>query len=738
VVGGIKPETEDRQRFRHAHVGRRQTRAVVISMASPTSASSGTTDLVRGFAGVLGRHKLLFLLGVLLGGGLCAGLYAITPKIYVSNSQLLITKKRPEGGAVDTRDAIDDFVGTHQGLLKSPLLVKRAIRDDSLDARPALYEAGRELPETILRNLSVSRQRDSMGLGTSILALSYRAADPADASEVLSALLKAYRKTVDEVYAHTTDDVRDMFERARTDLSRELLDKETAYQAFRKNSPLLWKGKDGVNPHQERLANLETKRSALLLQEAETQGKLTALENAVQAGVDRDTLRTMVSELAKPEIESIRQNQVGRWQEQVLLLVQQEQKLRERFGDDHPEVKSVRESLAAARAFLNRPAAAAEGSGSGLAIDPVKARIASLRQELEQLKTTGLLVARLCQDESEAAAKLSGFEVDDEMHRNDLQRTQLLFEALLKRLQDASLAKDSGGFEATVIAPPGSDGIKKVQPSGLLFASAAVLLGLVFGTGFTVLAEMRDHRFRDIDEVRSLLELPMLGRIPSLASRRSRDATALLTTVADRASRSAEAFRGLRSTLATAFGDGKVLQVASPRGGDGTTALAANLAVVLAAAGKRVVLVEANLTSPRLADVFARGPAAGIVAALRSDGPLEQFLVAGPTPNLSLLLAEHRLATPGDILAGPDFAALIGSLRERFDLVILDGPPLCRADAVALVGLTDGVLLAANFVRTTRPDAVRAVDALREMKSRVVGVVVNEAASAETFEAAVR
>jgi Mrp family chromosome partitioning ATPase len=95
------------------------------------------------------------------------------------------------------------------------------------------------------------------------------------------------------------------------------------------------------------------------------------------------------------------------------------------------------------------------------------------------------------------------------------------------------------------------------------------------------------------------------------------------------------------------------------------------------------------------------------------------------------------LATPGDILAGPDFAALIGGLRERFDLVILDGPPLCHADAMALVGLTDGVLLAVNFVRTNRSDAVRAVDVLREMKARIVGVVVNEAA-AETLEAAGR
>jgi polysaccharide biosynthesis transport protein len=702
-------------------------------MPSQTTASSGATDLVRGFGGVLLRHKLVFLLGILLGAAVCAGVYAITPKVYVSNSQLLILKKRPEGVAVETRDALDDFVGTHQGLLKSPLLVKIAIRDGQLDTRPALREEGRELPESILRNLTVSRQRDSMGLGTSILTLSYRATDPADASAVLQALLDAYSKKIGEFYSRSTDDVRDMFERARDVLSRELLDKESVYREFRKKSPLLWKGKDGVNPHQERLANLETKRATLLLQQAETQGKLTALENAANSGVDRDTLLAMVSDSAKPEVESIRQNQVGRWQEQVLLLVQQEQKLRERFGDDHPEVKSVRESLAAARSFLNRPAAAAEGT-IGKAIDPVRARIASLRQELEQLKTTESLVSRLCRDETEAASKLSGYEVEDEMHRNDLQRTQQLFETLLKRLQDASLAKDSGGFEATPIAPPGSDGVKKVQPSGLLFGSAALLLGLVLGTGFAMLAEMRDHRFRNVDDVRSLLELPMLGRIPRLASRRARNATVLLTTVAERTSPSAEAFRGLRSTLATALGDGKVLQVASPRTGDGSTSLAANLAVVLAAAGKRVVLVEANLSAPRLADVFGRKSVAGIVALLRGDGPLDQFLVPGPIPNLSLLLAEHRLGAPGDVLAGPDFAALISALRERFDLVILDGPPLLsRADAMGLVGLTDGVLLGVNFVRTDRPDAVRAVEVLREVNARIVGIVVNEANAAESF-----
>ena len=414
-------------------------------------------------------------------------------------------------------------MGTHQILLKSPMIVDLAIRDDSLARHPDLQESGRSLQESILRNLSVNRQRDSMGLGTSILALSFRASDPEDASEVLDAILKAYRKTLAEVYSRTTDDTRDMFLRARDGLHRELLQKETAYQDFRKKSPLLWKGKDGVNPHQERLTNLETKRVTLALQKAETQGKLTAAPEspAAPASIGGGGGRPVASDLAKPEVESVRQNQTGRWQEQVLLLVQQEQKLLERLGEDHPEVQAVRQSLKTARAFLNQPAAAAEGTKSLAVFDPVRSRIASLKQELEQLRATETLVANLCRQETDAASKLSGYEVEDEMHRNDLQRTQLLFETLLKRLQDANIAKDSGGFEARVIAEPGFDGVKKVQPSGLLFGSAGLLLGLLLGAGFVAMAELRDRRFRDPEAIRSALDLPILGRVPRLIRRRS-------------------------------------------------------------------------------------------------------------------------------------------------------------------------------------------------------------------------
>src|SRR5205085_30380 len=149
------------------------------------------------------------------------------------------------------------------------------------------------------------------------------------------------------------------------------------------------------------------------------------------------------------------------------------------------------------------------------------ARIVALQQEIAQLRATENLVAELCRDETSAASRFSGYEVEDEMQRNDLQRTQLLFEAMLKRLQDAKVANDTGGFEATVIAPPGSDGVKKAQPSGLLFASGGVLLGILMAGGFIAIAELRERRYRSVGEIRGRLNLPILGRIPALRRRRT-------------------------------------------------------------------------------------------------------------------------------------------------------------------------------------------------------------------------
>jgi capsular exopolysaccharide synthesis family protein len=171
-----------------------------------------------------------------------------------------------------------------------------------------------------------------------------------------------------------------------------------------------------------------------------------------------------------------------------------------------------------------------------------------------------------------------------------------------------------------------------------------------------------------------------------------------------------------------------VVQVTSPRSADGTTLTATNLAVAVAASGKQVVLVDANFAAPRIGALFGERPRTGLGTLLRGAGPLERFLTAAATPNLMLLRAEDGVIGAEDLLAGPSFADTIRFLRERFDMVIIDGPAvLCGAGASTLVSVSDAVLLAVNLRRTDRQDAERSVEMLRNVRAKILGIVVNEA-----------
>jgi succinoglycan biosynthesis transport protein ExoP len=707
---------------------------------TPSAAERASADeLVRGVLAVLGRHKLLILLGLMLGGAAAAGLYLITPPAYASNAQLWVNKKRGEGLGVESRDSQEDYLATQQGLLKSPLMIDKAIQMGGLADRQTLNEPGKDLSESILKNFSVSRQKDSMGSGTNILALGYRSRVPDDANAVLEAVIKAYRKTLADLSARSTGDIRDLFAQARDGLHKELLDKERAYHEFRKQSPLIWRGRDGVNPHQERLTNLEPRHAAILVRQAETKARLEALEDAIKSNADRNALLAMASEFsAKPELDGVKQSQVSRWQEQVLLLVQQEAKLLEKLGPDHPEVTAVRQGLAAAREFLSRPAtAASDGVASleGKPIDPVQSCIQSLRQELEYLKTAESLVGRLCKLEREEARKLSGYEVEDEMHHNDLLRTQQMFETLLKRLQDANLGKEVGGLELTVIAEPGSDGVKKVQPSKILFGAGGIVMGLMFAAGLVGLAEFRNRRFRAGEEVHRALQLPILGRIPTVPAKPN-EPRKLLAMEAAPTSAAAEAFRGLRTAFLASLGGAshRVLQVVSARSQEGKTTAATNLAAALAQAGRRVALIEGNLAAPKLGGVFDKFPPTGMLAVLRDGLPVDQALVDTGIPGLSLLPVERAISPAGDLLASPEYRTMIAALRERFDIVLIDGAPILQvADSMTLAACTDGAILALSLARTDRNDALRAAQMLRDVRTPILGVACMDAPTEETF-----
>ena len=207
------------------------------------------------------------------------------------------------------------------------------------------------------------------------------------------------------------------------------------------------------------------------------------------------------------------------------------------------------------------------------------------------------------------------------------------------------------------------------------------------------------------------------------------DLAGYLVTLRDPMSAASEAYRTLRANLLYGVVDDppKVIVITSPGRGEGKSITCANLGVVLAQVGKSVLVVDCDLRKPTLHSVFGLGNELGLITALvkeRSlqdtwDQPMEglRVLTAGPTP-----------PNPAEVLSTQRFAELMQQLREEFDYVLLDGPPLGHvADSAILSVHADGSLLVIDSQNTRKVAVRRSVRDLEAVGGEVIGVVMNKA-----------
>src|SRR5262249_54483549 len=163
--------------------------------------------------------------------------------------------KRPDAvTGVDTRPlSLEDYVATHQALLRSPLIVERACKKRHLGALQCFAGEKEEVTEAVIRGLTVTRDRPTGSGQDNILNLSFQGTAAGECATVLNAVIESYKDFLEETYRNLSEETLRLITQARDVLHKELTEKEAAYRKFRKETPLLmWKGKDGANLRQER------------------------------------------------------------------------------------------------------------------------------------------------------------------------------------------------------------------------------------------------------------------------------------------------------------------------------------------------------------------------------------------------------------------------------------------------------------------------------------------------------
>ncbi|WP_185996571.1 polysaccharide biosynthesis tyrosine autokinase [Nocardioides campestrisoli] len=311
----------------------------------------------------------------------------------------------------------------------------------------------------------------------------------------------------------------------------------------------------------------------------------------------------------------------------------------------------------------------------------------------------------------------------------DARAAQTLAQAYVEELQDLirELETPSGEERAPIKATVVDDASfedSPVSPQPVRNFGLAGVLGLLLGLGIAVLREVMDNTVKTGEQATESGGAPVLGSIAFDSSAPKRPLISSLEPHAPRV----EAFRVLRTNMQFVDVDragGRAYVVSSSIPGEGKTTTSVNLALATAQAGTKVVVVEADLRRPRLSHALGIDNTIGLTTALVGKVSLDDALQEQES-GLTVLPSGAIPPNPSELLQSHAMQELLAELRSRFDLVILDAPPLLPVtDAALIASQADGALLVARYGKTTKDQLTHAVERLDAVGARTVGIVLN-------------
>jgi|UPI000478D55B capsular exopolysaccharide synthesis family protein len=337
-----------------------------------------------------------------------------------------------------------------------------------------------------------------------------------------------------------------------------------------------------------------------------------------------------------------------------------------------------------------------------------------------------------------AASKLNESTVKLQMLAQQASSSRQLYEALYGQLQEANV---QAGLRATniKIADSARPSATPARPNPPLYVAIGLAAGMLFGVSTAFLREHMDETVRTHLQLQPLTRLPVLASVPrvhdSLPEQKSergflpKRIGKTSPLLAKPKSALAESYRTLRTSIALAAAGRPLhtLLVTSPLAGEGKTSVSYNVAIAFACAGKKVLLVDADLRHPQLHEYFNCSQSPGLSEVLADDKPSAALIQPHPTVrNLFLLPAGEASAATSELLGSAKLDDLLSVLKQSYGLIIIDSAPvLLTADAVALAAKVDATLGVVRAGVTNKVAVERAASVLERASSRAMGFVLN-------------
>ncbi len=711
---------------------------------------------VKDFAAKILRHWRLIVVTTTLcaAGGLVK--YFITPKEYTARALIQI-ERRSLGPLIGVQNPWlenywnMEFYPTQERLLQSRGLAELVVRNLHLATDPAFTDqaapqAGGEasaaaddaaianLAQAIRGGLSVRRIRD-----TQLIELFYTSHTPTLAARLANGFAQSFIEMGVANRYETAGQASTFLADEIANLRSEISTKERQLQEIGRRNDIVSLDPDSDQLRQ-RLQALNQDYAEAQNQRIQLEAKYRELSNGPDASVADSYSGGQVNQLRANLLE-MEQDYASRsrtykpdWPQMVELkgkIDQTQQALDKLIRDNARKAREAAQSEYQAALRQERGLALEIDNVKGQSLDTKGGRLEFLNLE-DEVGTRRQLLNQLLQRQSE---------------------TQVT-----ARLQDTKASNVQ--VVDTALVPGGPS-----RPSLRQDGSLGLMLGLALGVGLALLREFMDRTIKTSEELERVLTLPVLAVIPDIfdtgrpygyggygygygygatsssgKGKRSRANRAwlekrkkedpqrieLLPHEKPRLAVS-EAYRSLRTAILLSSAEElKVIAVTSAEAGEGKTATATNLAVVMAQLGRQVLIVDGDLRKPRLHQLFGVSNRLGLVNYLTGTAEPETIFSPTEVPNLVVCPSGPLPPNPSELLSSERMQRFLERVRSRFDFIVIDTPPtLAVTDSTLIGSFTDGVVLCCRAGRLLREDARACRDRLRFSEVRPLGAVLN-------------
>ena len=631
---------------------------------------------------------------------------------FTAESHLYLKQSRPTV-ASDSQDSApkdDSFLPTQAQIIRSAPVLQAALNDVHWSRLKTFKNVEGDPLDWLSRN---SGFRVEPATKDDTLIISFDSVDPQEGADFVNAIVKSFER-----YQLTLDRGTSMGMLRTLESEKAAVDTEvdrcarTMLTFKTDNSALSFGDHNRQNIILDRLASLSTSLTATELAriDLETQynqakGILSSPANITHFAQSQQARQKGYSDQAYDEL----RNQLAQAQAKLAGLVTT-------YDASNPRVEALHQQadgLALKVLDKERAIAGANAAEYAQQLSAIKEKEQSLRVAVNQ------------QQKQATDSNLKSAEYDT--LAANLDRAQRHSELLETQMKEVRLTgPDAGTLTLTVLTPARAVATPS-KPVTTSVLGTACGLGLLLGCVLALLRDYTDGRIHSVDQATTLLGLPILGMVPQISSDIPATERGLIAH-RDPTGEAAEAYRNIRTALHFgATSAVKCVLVTSPTNGDGKSITASNLAVAMAQAGHRTLLVDADLRRPTQQASFGINPSRGLTTVLAGECALHDALSSTAVEGLSLLPSGPIPINPSEILSSSGFAAFVEMVGDNYDRVVIDCPPvLPLADTRSIAALADAVLLVVRIDKSDRKTSVLALQGLQSVGANIFGWVAND------------